>query len=184
MRRSPLLAPTLALLAALVLPACQGNQPKYLPSGDVAPTVAGAQAAAYADAAAAKKAFTREQGSVTATLHDAAWLRFLGSPEEVEKAYPAYFEYGYTTFDVELRAEGFTQATNETFLLEDGLGARLTSRPLRYEGARELVDNKWFSVFQVSFQHSLTREVPWIRLTRVADGSAVEWVFHGGAPAR
>jgi hypothetical protein len=135
---------------------------------------------AFTDAIQAREAFTRRGGSVTAVLEDASWLRFEGDPATVEASHPAYFEYGYTTFLVELRSEAFSQPTAETFMLEDSTGKRLSGRPLSYEGAQVLVDDRFFSTFSLSFQHVISADVRWIRLTRVLDGSTVEWTFPAG----
>jgi hypothetical protein len=39
------------------------------------------------------------------------------------------------------------------------------------------VDDRYFSSFQLSFQHMITADLQWIRLTRTCDGSTVEWQF-------
>ena len=38
---------------------------------------------------------------------DAAWLRFEGTPDEVERNHRAYFEQGYTTFQVQIDTDDF-----------------------------------------------------------------------------
>lgn len=173
-----------SVLTLLLLAACQGGGQAALQTGLVQPTVAGVPPAAYGNLAEGRTAFRRVGGSLTAVLEDAAWLRFEGDPACVEQNHRAYFEYGYTTFQVELRSREFTQPTCEEFVLEDNLGARIPGRPLRYEGSPVLVDDRYFSRFSLSFQHMITRRIAWIRLTRVADGSSVEWQFAHAQPAR
>jgi hypothetical protein len=178
------LAPTLLLLAAA---ACQQGPPPGggPPSGAVTPTVAGAADAGYGSLAAAKAAFTRTGGTLTATLEDASWIRLEGDPAGAEKRHRAYFEFGYTSFEVTLRSLQFTQPTAEQFLLEDSSGQRLTGRPISYEGALRLEDNRWWTNrFALSFPHTLSADVRWIRLTRVSDGSQVEWTFPAAPAAR
>jgi hypothetical protein len=152
----------------------------------VTPTVAGGADASYTGLEEATRAFTRQSGTLTATLEDAAWIRLEGDSARAEERHKAYFQYGYTTFQVVLRSKEFTQGTSEEFLLEDSLGARHTGRPLRYEGAMKLEDNEWWTNrFTVSFPHVISGDVRWIRLSRVKDASTVEWTFPapGGAPA-
>lgn len=170
-----------AVLLVAALSACSSGTQAPPPSGPVRPTVAGTSGPVFADYASGRQAFTRRGGSLTAVLEDASWLRFEGAPADVETAHRAYFLYGYTTFQVELRSDDFTQPTSETFMLEDSEGHRLTGRPIQYQGATELVDDKWFSTFTLSFQHTLTSGIAWIRLTRQRDGSNVEWNFRPGA---
>jgi hypothetical protein len=179
MRRS------LPWIAFLALAACQQGPPPPPPTGSVTPTVAGGADASFATAEAARSAFTRSCGSVTAVLEDASWIRYECAPSEAEKRHRAYFEYGYTTFDVTLRSRHFTQPTAEEFILEDSQGARLSGHPLSYQGAMKLENNEWWTnQFTVSFPHVLTSEVRWIRLTRTSDGSKVQWDFPaGGASA-
>jgi len=166
-----------ALLLALALSACAGRTDLPAATGRVLPTVAGRTPTAFADRAAARCAFTRVGGTVTATLEDAAWLRFEGDPQVVASQHRAYFEYGYTTFEVELRSSDFANPTAETFVLEDSAGARLTGSPVSYEGSQVLVDDRYFAAFTLSFPHVLTGDTAWIRLTRASDGSSVEWRF-------
>jgi hypothetical protein len=182
----PMRRPALALLLATsaALAACQqGGPPPPPPGGTVVPTVAGgAPTESYADLEAARKAFTRSCGSVTAVLEDASWIRLEGPTEDVVKRHRAYFEYGYTSFDVTLRSQGFTQPTQEEFLLEDSQGARLSGKPLCYEGAMKLEENQWWrNHYSLSFRHAITADVRWIRLTRVSDGSKVEWTLSDGS---
>lgn len=171
------------LLLVAALAACQQARPPMEgPSqGEVSPTVAGGTDAAYASFQEARQAFTRSCGSLSAVLEDAAWIRLEPNPAEAEQRHRAYFEYGYTSFEITTRSLAFTQPTAEEFLLEDSLGARLTGRPITYEGAMRLEDNQWWTNrFTVSFQHTMTADVRWIRLTRLSDGSKVEWAFPAG----
>ena len=177
-----LLVPLL-LLAALV--ACQssgGGGPP--PTGVVLPTVAGAPGTSFSNPREAREAFTRFAGSLQATLEDAAWLRFEGNPETVAKEHRAYFDYGYTTFDVTLTHKERVRPTDECFVLEDNLGARLTGSPTCYEGADRLQDGLFLTTFYLSFQHMLTRDVKWIRLSWPAGDncSSVEWSFVAEPP--
>lgn len=174
--------PLFLALACLAAPGCQTGVQGPPPSGPVQPTVAGAAPPSFAGLAAARQAFTRVMGSLTVTLEDSAWLRFEGTPDSVEAAHRAYFEYGYTTFQVELRSRTFTQPTAEVFLLEDGQGTRLEGRPISYEGSPMLVDDRYFSTFTISFPHTVTAATGWIRLTRLADDSAVTWTFGADLP--
>jgi hypothetical protein len=168
------------LLLSLVSTSCRSSTSAPQHTGYVLPTVAGRPVATYASYQEGRQAFTRWAGSLRATLEDASWLRFEGTPAAVEAAHRAYFEYGYTTFDVELRSREYTQPTRERFLLEDSQGRRVFGQPLSFEGACELVDDRYFSAFKLSFRHMITADVTWIRLTREADGASVEW--HFGAP--
>jgi len=170
------------VLLAVAGVACQGSKTPYAPQGDVLPTVAGRAPMTFDCLEAARTAFTRACGSLTAVLHDAAWLRHMGDPATVEEQYRAYFDCGYTTFSVELKSECFTKPTQEVFLLEDSCGGRYEGRPLKYEGSPVLVDNCYFSTFDLSFQHVLSAQLAWIRLTRVADGASVTWNFRACPP--
>lgn len=163
------------LLLSLVAPACQSGSSAPPPSGVILPTVAGVVPASFGSLTEGRAAFTRSCGSLTVTLEDSSWLRFEGDAATVEAAHRAYFEYGYTTFQVELRSKCFTQPTGEVFLLQDSMGRSIPGQPLVFQGAPVLVDDRYFSRFDLSFQHVLTRDLTWIRLTRQADGSAVEW---------
>jgi hypothetical protein len=163
----------------LALCACQGDVARRPAAAPVQPTVAGRPPAAYADAATAHAAFTREdpKGMLSATLQDAAWLRFEGPPDEVEAAHRAYFVEGYTTFDIVLTTEVLGKATTETFVLEDSAGRRAVSRPVTYDGQMGSGRAGFTSRFELSFQHAITQDTRWIRLTRQADGTTLEWTF-------
>lgn len=174
-------APLAALLLAVlpVLAGCQGDVARRPPSAPVQPTVAGRAPAGFPDAEAAHAAFTRQdpEGVLQATLQDAAWLRFTGSPAEVEARFRAYFVEGYTTFDVVLTTEVLGKATAETFVLEDSAGRRAVSRPVKYEGQMGSGRGGFTSRFELAFQHAITQDTRWIRLTRQADGTTLEWTF-------
>ena len=169
------------LVACLALGACQSRVQGPGATGAVAPTVAGRDVAAFDGAAAARDAFTRrtEDESFTATLEDAAWLRYQGPPAEIEKKHRAYFEEGYTTFQVNLLTDRFTQPSKETFVLEDSSGRRITSTPITYKSALGGMSGAYsFNyLFSVSFQHSISAQTEWIRLTRQADNQSLEWSF-------
>jgi hypothetical protein len=170
----------LALLACVVLAACAACARSGGPAatGVCVPTRPGGAPAAYADARAAREAFTRRDGDGTleAVLEDAAWLRHEGTPEQVEQAHRAYFEHGYTSFQVVLRSKEFTQPTAEGFVLEDDRGARVRARPLAYRSRMGLEDGRFVTEFELSFQHALGG-ARWVRLTRERDGARVEWRF-------
>jgi len=136
----------------------------------------------FSDLQAGRAAFTRSSDTMTATLEDASWLRLEGNPDCVQANHRAYFEYGYTTFHVELRSREYTRPTQETFILEDSSGLRTPGRPIAFEGAPQLVDDRYFTTFTLSFRHVISAELSWIRLTRQADGTWVEWRF-GTPPA-
>jgi hypothetical protein len=173
------------VLTAALTTGCRSDEPVAPASGAVTPTVADATApwtAAYSSLDAARAAFTRTSGTLTATLEDAAWIRLEGDPATARRRHRAYFESGYTTFDVVLLSEKFSQPTAEVFVLEDSTGARLTGRPLTYEGGMTPVgaEDRWPARFSLSFSHVLTADVAWLRLTRASDGSTVRWDFPGG----
>lgn len=172
---------TSACFALLLLAACQGSADGPAATGACTPTVAGGPQPTYANYREGRAAFTRrsEDGTLAATLEDAAWLRYEGDPATVEKAHRAYFEYGYTSFQVLLRVRDFTQPTQETFTLEDSAGARVVGKPVTYEGSSTLVDGMWQYAFDLSFQHTLTASTRWLKLTRDADGAFVQWDFGG-----
>jgi hypothetical protein len=178
----PRLLVLVLLLVTLALPACQSGGSGPPPTGWVQPTVAGRTAAVYAGLQPGREAFTRRSDSMTAVLEDASWLKFEGTPACVEANHRAYFEYGYTTFQVELRSREFTRPSQETFVLEDSTGLRAPGTPVSFRGAPQLVDDRYFSTFTLAFRHVISAELQWIRLTRPADGTWVEWRF-GVPPA-
>ncbi len=168
------------LIVLTVLGGCQsGGEQIAQPTGYCQPTCAGRACAEFADYETAREAFTRQSKDkvLLASLEDASWLRFEGTPDEVAEKHKAYFDYGYTTFAVVLRAKEFSQPTKEVFLLEDSTGKRVTGKPLTYRGALQRVDDRWTYTFSISFQHTITSEIQWLKLTRMADGEFVEWQF-------
>lgn len=177
-----ILALALPPLLALGLTACQGASP-YAPKAPCQPTCSGDSGEAYADFESGHKAFTRatKDGSLTATLEDVSWLRFGGDEATLLKKHRAYFEQGYTTFEVVLRTKDFTQPTAESFVLEDSRGARLAGRPVTYQAGMGMEQEKFANRFSVSFRHAITRDLAWIRLTRTADGGTLEWIFRDEA---
>jgi hypothetical protein len=170
----------LALLTVLAC-GCNSGPAPFPASGACTPTCAGGATASFAAYKEAKDAFTRmsEDEVLVATLEDAAWLRYEGDPETVQANHRAYFEYGYTTFQVVLRAKEFSQPTKEEFVLEDSAGARVVGRPVTYQGALKPAGDRWEYTFTLSFQHAITSDLRWLKLTRVADGAFVEWTFPG-----
>lgn len=184
MARTPLSSALVGALAALALglvaAGCSSDDAGGPPaSGPATPTVAGGKSPAYADYVSAREAFTRRSDDevLGATLEDAAWLRFEGDAATVEKNHRAYFEYGYTSFKVILRAKEYTRPTEEVFVLQDSGGARVESKPLTFQGSLQLVGDRWQFTFDLSFKHAITRDTRWIRLTRVKDGTAIDWQF-------
>ena len=176
MTRLPLL-PIACLALALV--ACQGNQSTLPATGAVKPTVSDGQPATFANYDAARVAFTRgsANGIITATLKDAAWLRMSGEPNEVMAKHRDYFDQGFTAFEVIFRTPEFIRPTDETFILEDSEGARLTTKPVRYKSEMTLVEDRWQYTFDLAFRHGLSSQLRWIKLTREKDGEFVEWRF-------
>jgi len=171
------------LLASLLLTlaACQGEESTngLLATGAVTPTVSNGQPATFPNYNAAKTAFTRgsENGIITATLKDAAWLRMSGEPNEVMAAHRDYFDQGYTAFEVIFRSIEFIRPTEETFILEDSSGTRLTTKPTRYKSEMTLVADRWHYTFDLAFRHGLSGDLGWIKLIREKDGEFVEWSF-------
>ncbi len=188
MPRPPLLpafaGPLTAALLGVCLSGCASG-PRYEPKGPCAPTCAGRTGGDYASYEAGRAAFTRAtaDGSFTATLEDVAWLRHEGDEESLLTKHRAYFQQGYTTFEVLLRTKDFTQPTAETFVLQDSKGTRLQGRPVTYQGAMGLEQEKYASRFSVSFRHAITADLEWLRLTRTADGGTLEWTFGGAGAA-
>lgn len=171
----------LAALGGLCVAACQSG-PSYAPKAPCAPTCAGGgSAGSYGGYEEARRAFTRatKDGAFTATLEDVAWLRFEGDEESTVKQHRAYFEQGYTTFQIVLRTKDFTQPTGESFVLQDSSGARLSGRPVTYQGAMGQEQEKYAARFSVSFRHAITSDLTWVRLTRSSDGGTLEWTFPG-----
>lgn len=173
-----------ALLAAAVLSGCSSTPP-YACGGECVPTVEGATGKGYGDYQVARRAFSRsdKDGSFIAVMEDVSWLRFEGEEQAVLEKHRAYFEQGYTTFGITLLTKDFTQPTHETFVLTDSKGARLVGKPVGYQSGMGQESERFAARFQVSFRHAVTREVGWVKLTRVADGAELEWRFPWAASA-
>jgi len=174
---------SLVFLLVPALAACQGDSPEYRTTGAVTPTVAGGQRPTYTSYAQARDAFTRtsSDGVVTATLKDAAWIRFEGDAEGALKRHKSYFQGVATVFEVLFRPRNHVRCTQEIFILEDSSGLRLTASPKRYEGELLLVDDRFQFTFDLKFAHAVTNDLQWVRLTHQATGDSVEWTF--GQPA-
>lgn len=175
----------LACACVIALAACQGNSPNYRSTGQVTPTVAGGPAPAYAGYDQARDAFTRTSGDgvLTATLKDAAWIRFEGDPEGALERHRSYFEGVATVFQVVFRPKEHLRVTQEVFILEDSSGLRLTASPKRYEGEMVLVDDRFQFTFDLKYAHAITNDLRWIRLTHQGTGERIEWSFAAPAPA-
>ena len=162
----------------LVVTACNQNN-QFGTSGDCCPTVAGKDGGGkqYGSYQEARDVFTRQSkdGVLTATLKDASWLKYEGPAEEVMKRHRDYFEFIYTSFVVTLRVKDFTNPKAETFVLEDSTGGRVAGRPVTYEASMIPVDDRHQFTFNLAFQHQMTSDMQWVRLTRMLDGESVEW---------
>jgi len=182
MRSSPRLRPGLgAALAvvALLAPGCTRGK-TYDSTGSATPTVAGGAAPAYADVEQAKAAFSRTDGPLTATLQDVAWIRLEPDRHQAPERYPEYFS-GLTTFLVRVETEKFCRPTEETYLLEDSTGLRVTSKPESYEGdVKGGLGPRWLAEFKLVFPHTMSKDVRWLTLTRGGGGTGdgkVRWDF-------
>ena len=170
----------LALVTLLPLAACSQQENRYGASGACCPTVAGGPSGqSFGSYQAARDAFTRQskEGVVVATMKDASWLRYEGSPEQVMEKHKDYFEYVYTSFEVVLRPKEFTNPAKETFILEDSSGVRLAGSPVKYDAAMIPVEDRHQFTFDLAFNHRVSAGVTWVRLTRALDGETVEWTF-------
>jgi hypothetical protein len=164
-----------AALAALAAGACTGGAPAR---GSARPTVEGGGDGGYADLAAAKAAFARSSGPLSAVLLDAAWIRLEPDPSEAESRHPDYFA-GLTSFQVSVMTQDFVRPTDETYLLEDSTGASVTAKPesYRHDVTRGL-GPKHATTFDLTFRHAMSKDVRWLRLTRRGPGGGtVEWSF-------
>jgi hypothetical protein len=163
------------LLAALAGAACSGGPPAR---GEARATVEGGAGPAYADLAAAKAAFTRSSGPLTAVLVDAAWIRYEADTAQAETRYPDYFA-GLTTFQVAVLTPDFIRPTDEAYLLEDSTGAAVAAKPVSYRhDVTQGLGPKHATTFDLTFRHAMSRDVQWLRLTRQgAGGGVVEWSF-------
>ena len=175
---------SLAIVAASAagwasLCACSGG-PSYPARGDARPTVEGGSGAGYADFEAARAAFTRNKGPLTATLSDVSWIRLEGDRAKAEERHRDYFQ-GLTEIDVTLNTEHFARPTEEDYLLEDSTGARVSACPVSYKGdTAKGFGPKHVANFTVTFPHTMSKNVRWLRLTRQApEGGSVEWTFPG-----
>lgn len=175
----PVLVAVLALAVA-ALGACSTPKNPYGASGACCPTVAGGPSVTrFQSYQAARDAFTRQsqEGVLIATMKDASWLRYQGSPEQVMEKHKDYFEFVYTSFEVVLRPKDFTNPVKETFILEDSSGVRLSGSPVTYDAAMIPVEDRHQFTFDLAFNHRVSAGVSWIRLTRALDGESVEWTF-------
>ena len=66
-----------------------------------------------------------------------AWLRFEGDEQTIVGKHRAYFEQGYTTFDLASLTKDFVQPTSEVFVLTDSSGARATNEKFGCQGEEE-----------------------------------------------
>lgn len=180
MKLTTLLGAASALLVAVAVAACN-NGPSYPNRGKSQPTVEGGTAsAAYPDLAAARSAFTRSDGGMTATLEDAAWIRYEPDSAAAPDRHPEYFA-GLTTFDVALLTDHFARPTDEDFLLEDSTGMRVTSKPGSYKSDLKTgFGPRNAATFKLVFKHTMSKAVRWLRLSRSGEGGGkVTWEFPG-----
>ena len=171
--------------AVWVVAACASacsHGPSYERQGAATPTVSGAAPGRYADLSAAKLAFTRKDGPLTALLLDAGWIRLEPDPAKAEERHSEYFE-GFTTIEISLETQGFSRPTDETYLLEDSTGISVTTKPTTYKGDFQRgFGPKFAATFKLVFPHAMSKDVRWIRLTRKApEGGKVSWEFPSGA---
>jgi len=178
--------PALAVagLAALLVAGCTRGK-TYEAVGSASPTVAGGAPVLYPDVEAAKAAFSRTDGPLTATLEDVAWIRLEPNTHEAPERHPEYFR-GLTTMIVRLETEVFVRPTEEVYLLEDSTGIRVTAKPESYTGdVKGGFGPRWLAEFKLVFPHAMSKEVRWLTLTREGHkGGKVRWDFpEGGACA-
>lgn len=166
---------------------CQGDGPDFRSTGVATPTVAGGPEPSYANYDEARLAFTRTgtDGVLTATLEDAAWIRFEGDPEGALQRHRSYFDGVATVFEVVFRPKDYVRIPEEVFILEDSAGRRMTAKPKRYEGEMKLVDDRFHFTFDLKFAHAVTAELKWLRLTHESSRESIEWTFNqaSGTPA-
>lgn len=162
------------VLVATLLAACNAGPSR----GAARPTVEGGVPAAFESAAKAKAEFTRSSGPLTAVLVDASWVRLEPDPDRAPERYPEYFA-GWTTFQVRIETNQFARPTDETYVLEDSLGNRVTAKPTRYRGHTQGgLGPKYAASFDLVFPHATSKDVRWLRLTRQGPGGgSVEWLF-------
>jgi hypothetical protein len=160
----------------LSLSACSGSS--FPARGDARPVVQGGAAGGYESYEAARQAFTRSQGALTATLVDASWVRLEGDRAKAEDKHRDYLS-GLTEIEVLVQTQHFARPTEEDYLLEDSLGTRLTARPISYKGdTSKGFGPKHVAQFNLTFPHTMSKDVRWLRLTRQApEGGSVQWDF-------
>jgi hypothetical protein len=166
-----------AFLVVLALVGCTTGR-AFSRTGALQPTVAGRPPVAYGSLEEAKAAFSRSNGPMTALLEDAAWIRLEGDPAAAAERHSAYFE-GLTTIQIQLATDFIARPTLETFVLEDSTGARVTGQPLSFKGdVGKGFGPRILTYCTITFDHSLTAQARWLRLTREGEGGGqVEWVF-------
>jgi hypothetical protein len=166
--------PVLAAVAVLGAAGCNRG-PSYDQRATTEPTVAGRSSASYADFEAAKSAFARTDGPMTAVLEDAAWIRLEPDPGQAEQRHPDYAA-GLTSFEVTLETDAFVRPTDETYVLTDSTGRSVTTRPTSWRGGTTPSGRTQVANFTLAFSHVLTGDLDWIRLTRQgAGGGTVQW---------
>ncbi len=181
--RSFVLAAGVAASLLFGLPGCTRGK-TYDAVGSATPTVAGAAPAQYADVEAAKAAFSRTDGPLTATLEDVAWIRLEPNTHEAPERHPEYFR-GLTTMIVRVETEVFVRPTEEVYLLEDSTGVRVTTKPESYTGdVKGGFGPRWLAEFKLVFPHAMSKDVRWLTLTREGPkGGKVRWDFPDGGGA-
>jgi len=178
-RSRPLLSPAVVLALALSVGGLAvgcAQAGSFKSKGATAPTVSGVVTPPPTDPVAAKTAFTRQDGPLTASLLDASWIRLEPDSAKAEERHPEYFQ-GFTVVEVVLQTQNFVQPTKETYLLEDSTAQRVTTKPEVYQG--ETIRGfgpKHVAEFTLVFPHVISKDVTWIRLTRLgAEGGVVSW---------
>ncbi len=179
LRLRPCLVAAVALATLLALGCTRGKT--FESTGSATPTVAGGPAPVYPDVEAAKTAFSRTDGPLTATLEDVAWIRLEPDTRTAPARHPEYFS-GLTTFIVRVETEKFVRPTEETFLLEDSSGIRVTSKPESYTGdVKGGFGPRWLAEFKLVFPHTMSKDVRWLKLSREGQGGgSVRWDFPAG----
>lgn len=184
MRPSPRLPRGLPAIAAVVAvlagPGCTRGK-TFQTGGSASPTVAGGERPDYPSVEAARAAFSRTGGPLTATLVDVAWIRLEPDTHTAPERYPEYFS-GLTTFLVRVETEKFARPTDETYLLEDSTGMRVTAKPESYTGdVRGGFGPRWLAEFTLAFPHAMSKDIRWLKLTREGEeGGSVRWDFPAG----
>ena len=179
-RFGPILRAASLTAAAFAAVACN-NGPSYPDRGTATPTVEGGKGGgAYPDVTAAKLAFTRQDGGMTATLEDAAWIKFEPDTATASARHPEYFA-GLSTIQMTLLTEHFSRPTDGDFLLEDSTGFRGTAKPDSYRGDLKTgFGPRNAATFKLVFKHTMSKDVRWLRLTSTGEGAGkVTWEFPG-----